>query len=969
MYTFYPYPHQSQQQFFPWLNQSYIPQTLVSFETQLNSQYPLPLSHSANPPLTYENKDPKSISDSELINLLEDRTNKLKRLHETDQQQQLPILLDVIVALRHAPKAILVSTAQKDFFALLRTPFTDILQRWRRFSSLPENESFIFRSTTKLIYRLIRSVDNISMIPLWLSDSTLLGIISDCLTDIATLKKFLDAKNKYQFKYFTHLIDAYTLYQIRFNDDKHFNKDMFIQLLHPILQCLTSNQYIHTFTNLSIDSNSMRTIEKFFLLTCTKFLTSYKGSHLEQTMRTLLPVMLPQYLKILDRFVPSAHSWNRAMLRSIEHLLRIINHGADHSPTNAKLISNYLPLISHILNLLNEPKFYNNLHPTLSNSETKLINTSISFLVNMINEPTILAHIKQSHVALSFLRLTSCQNETLLLNVYTLLAYTTHEDDMKSMKNSDRLLSTIVQSLKITLNGNSDQSTQMEQLLETLKGLVQHDQIKDEIIKQNALPFLLGCIAQLTGKAHVLIFEILWSLTFHDECAPALRSNKKFLEMIQSISNDSHNEGLKKAADGLVWKLIREPAFLEKIAKKEEEEKTAAKGVMETVIEEVVNSDGQKQLIQTIKPATNTTGERTFQYDIMISYCHADKELTYKIHKYLVSQGFKVWIDLDNMHGPAMSAMADAVENSEFIVMCMSDSYKQSTYCQAEAEYAFSCKRRLIPLIMRPKYKPDGWLGFMIGSRMYVDFGKFDFETGCQKLLTEISRQSKRPIPSKIKSENQNEQSNDIVPNKTKIITSHHNKPSIDNNDTNVLYIHTKRKPMSNFNRKPLYLWTESDVLDFLSLEHLIQLMPLCETMNGQALIQLYKMCTSQGTKMYILLNEELNSTFKLKLPIGVFTKFLSSIEQRLNTGPLVRSETKIQYPETKSTKISQEHLSYSPSTPTANYNPSKYPLQSDNAYDLLITSDVPAIQVLRTVERYGINFAKKAFASKVHFR
>ena len=36
-----------------------------------------------------------------------------------------------------------------------------------------------------------------------------------------------------------------------------------------------------------------------------------------------------------------------------------------------------------------------------------------------------------------------------------------------------------------------------------------------------------------------------------------------------------------------------------------------------------------------------------------------------------------------------MNAMADAVENSEFVIMCMSDSYKQSTYCQAEAEYAF----------------------------------------------------------------------------------------------------------------------------------------------------------------------------------------------------------------------------------------------------------------------------------------
>ena len=97
---------------------------------------------------------------------------------------------------------------------------------------------------------------------------------------------------------------------------------------------------------------------------------------------------------------------------------------------------------------------------------------------------------------------------------------------------------------------------------------------------------------------------------------------------------------------------ILEPSFLEKIAKQEVEEKNATPEVMETVIEEIVNNDGQKQLVTTIKPSVDVSSERIFQYDIMISYCHADKELTYKIHKFLVDQGLKVWIDLDSMYGP-----------------------------------------------------------------------------------------------------------------------------------------------------------------------------------------------------------------------------------------------------------------------------------------------------------------------------
>jgi hypothetical protein len=88
-------------------------------------------------------------------------------------------------------------------------------------------------------------------------------------------------------------------------------------------------------------------------------------------------------------------------------------------------------------------------------------------------------------------------------------------------------------------------------------GLVQHDQMKDEVIKQNALPFLLECTNKLTDRAQILILETLWSLTFREEGALALRSNDKFLDKIQTISSDSKNEPLKKAADGLVWKLIR----------------------------------------------------------------------------------------------------------------------------------------------------------------------------------------------------------------------------------------------------------------------------------------------------------------------------------------------------------------------------------------------------------------------------
>jgi hypothetical protein len=279
MYQFYPL-YQLQPQFSPWYNQPYIPQSIFSFQSFNNPQYSLPSSDFVNPHHSALNKDPKTISNSELLYLLDDRTNELKQLYDKDQQQQLSIIIDLITILIRVHRSALVAAAQNDFFPFLRTPLTDIIHRWQQFSFLVDNESFMFCTTAKLIHRLIKAVDDVKLIPIWLSDSTLLETISNCLTDIATSGKFFDERNKYHFKYFSRLIDAYTLYQQHFNDQNLPNKDTLVQLLDPILHCLTSSRFITTFTNLQIDSTSMTTIQKFFLLICPAFLTSYNGNYL-----------------------------------------------------------------------------------------------------------------------------------------------------------------------------------------------------------------------------------------------------------------------------------------------------------------------------------------------------------------------------------------------------------------------------------------------------------------------------------------------------------------------------------------------------------------------------------------------------------------------------------------------------------------------------------------------------------------
>jgi hypothetical protein len=255
----------------------------------------------------------------------------------------------------------------------------------------------------------------------------------------------------------------------------------------------------------------------------------------------------------------------------------------------------------------------------------------------------------------------------------------------------------------------------------------------------------------------------------------------------------------------------------------------------------------------------------------------------------------------------------------------------------------------------------------------------------------------------------------------------------------NILSTHMKRKPNSTFTEKRMKEWTESDVLDFLFTHGLFQLMPLCETMNGRSLIQLYKMCISRSSKVYVLLDNELKSSYRIKLPIGIYTRFLSVMEERITPSPLaslrtavttipqpytshtsskpidtnapfphptyatrkpvntnvsyeysvhatrkaVNTDVSYEYPvhatrKPVNTNVSYEypvHASRKPVNTDVPYEypvhatrkpvntnvPFQYPSHPDKPYDLFITSNAPALEILRAVQRYDPNIKKLA--------
>ena len=240
-----------------------------------------------------------------------------------------------------------------------------------------------------------------------------------------------------------------------------------------------------------------------------------------------------------------------------------------------------------------------------------------------------------------------------------------------------------------------------KELAEGLSHLAINDANKKILGQNGVIPVLISVIkTSKEDEEKASAIRALWMLAFHDNNKEKIRQEEGAMDILHRLQH-SENPEVQKAAAGALWEL---------------EGKTARHS-------ERMESTGNH---------------------VMISYQWDSQEVLVEVKNRLQANGYRVWMDLEQMKGSTLEAMAEAVENASVVLVCVSRRYKESQNCRSEATYAYDLKKDIIPLMMERNYKGDGWLGIIVTGKMWFDFqSKHVLEQSVTKVIKELGGRGK----------------------------------------------------------------------------------------------------------------------------------------------------------------------------------------------------------------------------------
>ena len=284
------------------------------------------------------------------------------------------------------------------------------------------------------------------------------------------------------------------------------------------------------------------------------------------------------------------------------------------------------------------------------------------------------------------------------------LAYLVDENTNHLILADENLLSFIITLLDEAWQSEDRHSNgySAKELAEGLSHLAINDANKNILGQNGVIPVLISVIKTSNeDEEKASATRALWMLAFDDNNKEKVRQEEGAMDTLHQLQQSKNSE-VQKAAAGALWEL---------------EGKTARQS------SEKIESTGNH---------------------VMISYQWDSQEVLVEVKNRLQASGYRVWMDLEQMKGSTLEAMAEAVENASVVLVCVSRRYKESQNCRSEATYAYDLKKDIIPLMMERNYKGDGWLGIIVTGKMWFDFqSKHVLEQSVTKVIKELGGRGK----------------------------------------------------------------------------------------------------------------------------------------------------------------------------------------------------------------------------------
>ncbi|XP_076801433.1 uncharacterized protein LOC143445919 isoform X1 [Clavelina lepadiformis] len=334
------------------------------------------------------------------------------------------------------------------------------------------------------------------------------------------------------------------------------------------------------------------------------------------------------------------------------------------------------------------------------NRKNFFIKATLGMLYNIVRlySPNKLL-VTQNNGVHKVLKYFCSSNAAIKAGATMLLAFCIQEDDNDKIVADNQVVDFMIEALSSTLDSSEHVSEAYgftaKEIVICLDKLASNDKNKKSLVEAGVLPLLTKILqtsntdeSELSATVH-----FLWTLSFHPESRENIRSEEGLLEAMDALLEQSPPDSyIARSCNGINF---------------------------------VVNgTQAERALFGLGQDDGSIDAAPVHKGHIMISYQWDVQPTILHIRDKLKESGYNLWIDVDDMEGDILSAMANAVENSDLVIIAVTENYKNSNACRTEATYAYKLGKPILPLLLQHNYKPDGWLGALLGMKLYLDISQ-----------------------------------------------------------------------------------------------------------------------------------------------------------------------------------------------------------------------------------------------------